>query len=152
MLSELIDSEVINLDVECINWMDAIKKGTELLLNKDYIEKSYEEAIIDNFIKLGPYMVIAPGIVLSHARHEQGVKRLSLSIITLKNPVNFGSEMNDPVKLIITLAAIDDKSHMKALEELMGLFMNTEDLNSLMMEKDKEKILMLLNKYSNKAM
>lgn len=148
MLSNLLNRDVIKLNIECLDWKDAIGKGTELLINKDYIDKSYQDAIIDNFLKMGPYMVIAPGIVLSHARHEYGVKKLSLSLITIKNPINFGSEMNDPVKLIITLAAIDNETHMKALEELMELFLNTEDLSSLMNAEKDEEVIELINKYS----
>ncbi|WDU82798.1 PTS sugar transporter subunit IIA [Caloramator sp. Dgby_cultured_2] len=93
-------------------------------------------------------MVIAPGIVLAHARPENGVKKLSMSLITLKNPINFGSELNDPVKLIITLAAIDSKTHLKALSQLMNLLMNTDDLNIIINAKSKEEVLNIINKYS----
>lgn len=148
MLNDLLNKNRIMLNIVCENWEDAIKNGTKILLNDNCITKNYEEAIINNFKSLGPYMVIAPGIVLAHARPENGVKKLSMSLITLKNPINFGSELNDPVKLIITLAAIDSKTHLKALSQLMNLLMNTDDLNIIINAKSKEEVLNIINKYS----
>lgn len=147
LLSSLLNKEVIELNIKCIDWKDAIRKGAESLIKKDFIEKRYPEAIISNFEKLGPYMVIAPGIVLSHARPEDGVKKLSLSFTTLKEPINFGSEMNDPVKFIITLAAIDNTSHMKVIQKLMEFLMNAEDLGKLMNAKEIEEVIEIINKY-----
>ena len=82
-----------------------------------------------------------------HARPENGVKKISMSLITLKKPVNFGSGINDPVKLVITLAAIDNESHLNALGELMELLMS-EDLPKVMDAKDKEEIIKIIKKYS----
>lgn len=147
LLSNLLNKEVIKLNIKCMDWKDAIKKGSEILINKGFVEKGYIEAIINNFGKFGPYMVIAPGIVLSHARPEDGVKKLSMSIMTLKEPINFGSEMNDPVKLIITLAAIDNNSHMKVIQKLMEFLMNDEDLNKLMNAEEIEEVIKVINKY-----
>lgn len=148
MLNKLLNEEVIRLNIDCSDWKDAIKVGTALLIDNEYIEKSYENAIFENFKEYGPYMVIAPGIVLSHARPENGVKELSLSLITLKNPVNFGNELNDPVKIIITLAAKNNESHLKALSQLMELFMNNEDLKSIIEAKNKKQAMEIINKYS----
>ncbi|WML34190.1 PTS sugar transporter subunit IIA [Clostridium sp. OS1-26] len=148
MLNKLLNEDVIKLNIECNDWKDAIKAGTALLIDKEYVAKSYEDAIINNFKELGPYMVIAPGIVLSHARPENGVKKLSLSLITLKDPISFGSELNDPVKLVITLAAKDNEAHLKALAQLMELFMNTEDLNSILEAENKKQVIKIINKYS----
>ena len=136
--------------MECSDWTQAIKEGTSLLISKGCIEKSYEDSIFKSFEEIGPYMVVAPGIVLSHSRPEDGVNKVSMSLITLKDPIEFGSEMNDPVKLIITLAAIDNESHLKALSQLMELFMNSEDLNKIINATNKETILSIINKYSKK--
>lgn len=149
MLSDLIREEFIKLNVECDGWKEAIKEGTDLLENQGCVESRYYDEIINNFNDIGPYMVVAPGIVLSHARPEAGVLKLSMSLVTLKNPIEFGSETNDPAKLIITLAASDNESHLKALAQLMELFMNTEDLNKIMTAKTKEQVVDILKAYSN---
>lgn len=147
LLSTMLNKEVIRLNIKCTDWKDAITKGSEILINKGFVEERYTDAIINNFEKFGAYMVIAPGIVLSHARHDDGVKKLSLSLMTVKDPIVFGNEMNDPVKLIITLAAIDNEAHMKVIKKLMELLMNAEDLNKLMYSEDVEAVIKIINKY-----
>lgn len=147
MLSNLLNEEVIKLNIKCSDWKDAIRKGAGILIDKGSVEERYTEAILNNFEKFGPYMVIAPGIVLSHARPEEGVKKLSMSLMTLKDSIEFGSEMNDPVKLIVTLAAIDSEAHMKVIKQLMKLLMNSEDLNELMNSKNVEEASLIINKY-----
>ncbi|MDF2505666.1 PTS sugar transporter subunit IIA [Clostridium sp.] len=63
---------------------------------------------------------------MPHARPEKGVLYIGLSIVTLKEPVIFGNKKNDPVKIVISLSAIDQTSHMKVLQELMDI-MESED-------------------------
>lgn len=148
MLDDLLNKDMIKLNVDCHSWEDAVKAGTSLLIKKDYVKKSYEDAIFNNFKEMGPYMVVAPGIVLSHARPENGVNKLSMSLVTLKEPVKFGSDTNDPVKLVITLAAIDNECHLKALSQLMELFMNNDDLQKIMRATNKEEVLKVITRYS----
>lgn len=148
MLKDLLTEDFINVNVQCSDWKKAIKEGTKILIEENCIEKKYEDAIFNNFKKMGTYMVIAPGIVLSHARPENGVKKISMSIVTLKNPINFGSQLNDPVKLIVTLAAKDSEGHLKALSQLMEIFMNSKDLENIFNAKDKNEIIKIVQKYS----
>lgn len=147
LLSNLLNKEVIKINVKCMDWKDAIRKGSEILINKGFVEERYTEAILNNFEEFGSYMVIAPGIVLSHARPEEGVKKLSMSLMTLKDPIEFGSETNDPVKFVITLAAIDSEAHMEVIRNLMELLMNDDDLNKLMNSEEVEEAIQIINKY-----
>ena len=147
MLIDLVTKELINVNVKCSNWQEAIKEGTVLLEKKGYVNSSYNDAIVDNFREFGPYMVIAPGIVLSHARPENGVNETGVSIITLKDPIKFGSELNDPVKLIITLAAKDNTKHLDFLAKLMSLFTDAEDLDRLMNANEVDDVLKIVKKY-----
>ena len=57
---------------------------------------------------------------------------LGLTILTLREPVVFGSEQNDPVRLVITLATPDEKSHMRMLEELSEFLMTDGMADRLM--------------------
>jgi mannitol/fructose-specific phosphotransferase system IIA component (Ntr-type)/galactitol-specific phosphotransferase system IIB component len=148
MLNDLLTWNNIKINAECSEWMGAIKLGTQLLIENGCVEEKYYDAIINNFKEFGPYMVVAPGIVLSHARPENGVNKLSMSLITLKNPVEFGNKSNDPVKLIITLAASDNETHLKALSQLMELFMNNEDMSSIFKASNKEEVVEIINKHS----
>ncbi len=148
MLNNLLNLDSIQLNIEAIDWEDAVYKGAKILLDKEYITKDYINGIINKVKEIGPYIVIAPGIALPHARPEEGVKKLSMSLITLKKPIEFGNEDNDPVKLLITLAAIDNETHLKALSQLMGLLNNEDDIKKILKADCKEEILDILEKYS----
>lgn len=147
MLKKLLKEDVIKLNVQCDSWVEAIKEGTSLLIHNGYIEKGYEDAIFNNFKEMGTYMVVAPGIALSHARPENGVNRICMSLVTLKKPIEFGSVVNDPVKLVVTFGAKDNQSHLQALAELMDLFMNEEDLKKIMEATEKHEVIRTIEKY-----
>lgn len=149
MLDDLLTWDTIRLNLSCRDWKEAIAAGTRLLEEKCYITGGYKAAIINNFNELGPYMVVAPGIVLAHARPENGVNKLSMSLITLEEPLHFGHELNDPVKMLVTLAANDNNSHLKALSQLMELFMNQQELTMILNATNKEDVIEVIRKYSN---
>ena len=81
------------------------------------------------------YIVIAPGIALPHARPEDGVKKICLSLLTLQKPVHFGHPHNDPVDLVIALGMIDNKSHVEALASLSEILMDKKKLNIIRRKK-----------------
>lgn len=149
MLIDILREELIKLNVKCNDWKEAIEEGAYLLEKEGIVNKNYKEAIINNFYELGPYMVIAPGIVLSHARPEAGVNKNGISILTLESPIEFGSELNDPVKLIITLAAKDNTSHLSSLSKLMEILMNSDHLNSIINAKKVQEVVEIIKRYND---
>lgn len=148
MLGEIVKPEFVKVQVDCKDWKEAIENGVAILEEKGIVEKSYKKEIFKNFKELGPYMVIAPGIVLSHARPEAGVNKTGMSIMTLKNPIKFGSELNDPVKLIITLAAKDSIGHINLLSKLMEMLMNSEELSVIFNAKSVDDVNNIIKKYN----
>ena len=57
---------------------------------------------------------------------------MGLTVLTLSEPVIFGSEMNDPVRLAFTLATPDDSSHLHLLEALTEFLMRPILVEKLM--------------------
>lgn len=121
MLSDYLNQSTILLQKEALDRNDAIKKACEPLCEKGYILSDYVNNIIDAIEKLGPYMVIIPGVALIHARPCEAVKRNCMSLMTLKTPVKFGNEDNDPVKIIFSLATTENEGHLEVLGELSNL-------------------------------
>jgi mannitol/fructose-specific phosphotransferase system IIA component (Ntr-type) len=126
MLSNYLNKNSILLQVNAADWREAVKKSGELLLNTGVCEPRYIQAMIKAVEELGPYMVLAPGIALAHARPEDGVLKVGMAILTLAVPVNFGSPENDPVRLVIAFAGVDHHSHVSMLQEL-ALFLMDEN-------------------------
>ena len=112
-----ISKKCLKANVEAHDWKDSIRKAGQLLFDVGSIRKDYIESMIDIVEELGPYIVIAPHIALAHAKPCSNVIKDDISMITLKEPINFNTE-NDPVKVIICLAAVDGNSHMSCLKDL----------------------------------
>ncbi|HIF5837939.1 TPA: PTS sugar transporter subunit IIA [Vibrio parahaemolyticus] len=147
MLRELITSDVIRIHSDATDWKDAISKSCEALIENGAIEPSYVEAIYRSHEELGPYYVVGPGMAMPHARPEDGVNRLSMAITVIQNGVNFNSEENDPVKMLVTLAATDSNNHVDAISKLAELFMNEEHVEAICNAQSKEDVLAIIDKY-----
>jgi mannitol/fructose-specific phosphotransferase system IIA component (Ntr-type) len=127
MLADYIDESMIKLQVKAKDWQDAVRQGGALLLAAGKCEPRYVDAMVDAVETMGPYMVLAPGLALAHARPEDGVLKLGMSVITLATPVEFGSEQNDPVSLIISFGGVDKESHIGMLQSLARFLMVEEN-------------------------
>ena len=111
----------IRLKVHAADWRDAVRVCGEALVTGGITTPAYTAQMIATVEQLGPYLVIAPGIALAHARPSAAVLRPGLSWVTLAQPVRFGHKDNDPVTLVVGLAAPDDYSHVQALATFAGL-------------------------------
>lgn len=86
-LWELLREKNIQLNIECRDWKDAIRKSAEPLLFKGYIEERYVDAMIENVLENGSYIVISKGFALPHEGFELGSKKVGMNMIRLKEPV-----------------------------------------------------------------
>ena len=111
-----------------------------LLVEQESIEERYITAMIDAVKTLGPYIVIAPGIAIAHARPEDGAKKIGISLVRLKPPVEFGSKNNDPVDLVFGLSALDHDSHIDVLRDLAGILQNKEIIEVVRLSNSIEEI------------
>jgi len=81
---------------------------------------------------LGPYIVIAPGIALAHARPSQAVHRAGCSWVTLARPVAFGNADNDPVSIVVGLAAVDHDGHVDMMAALAAVLADPDKMSLAM--------------------
>lgn len=145
MLKNMLTKETVVVEDTCHTWEDVVFKAGELLKNTGAIEESYITAMVESIEKNGPYMVIAPGIALLHARPEDGVNKACMSLYVLKNGVSFGHKDKDPVTLAFAFGAVDAQSHLQALQQLMELFNDEVRLTKLKNSENVEEALVLLN-------
>ena len=137
-LPELIRPNLVAVDVEVDSWQDAIRAVGKLLVDDHAVEERFTNAMIELAIEFGPYIVIAPGIALPHARPEDGVIKSSIAVIKLRKPVEFGNIDNDPVYLVIALAAKDKTEHIQGLSELAFILRDEAKLEKIKACKDGE--------------
>lgn len=109
--ARIIAENLFAIQREASNWQQAVKLGCNLLEEKGYITTDYYQSILKVVDEHGPYFVILPGVAMPHSRPEAGAIETGCSLVTLKEPVVFGHDDNDPVSLIFTMSA-------KSTEEL----------------------------------
>jgi len=144
-LSSMLTRENIALSVRVRNWQQAVRKAGRLLVGSAGAEPRYVDAMIEMVKEIGPYIVIAPGVALPHARPEDGVLQPCMSLVTLKPPVNFGNENNDPVSLIVAFGATESDGHLEALRDLARLLENEERLARLKCATTVDDVLEVIN-------
>ena len=88
------------------------------------------EHIIEQLRYYGNYMFIMDGVVLAHTKTEFGAKNLDCEIHFFKQAVAFSG--NDKARVIITLSAIDNESHLKLLNDLLTIFSNAVAIENIM--------------------
>lgn len=113
----LIDNNSIKLHQSASSWQDAIKIGTDMLVASGAVEPRYHDTIIRCINEMGPYIILAPGLAMPHARPEDGVNRTAFALVTLKEPVYFDGE-EEGVDVLLTLAGSDSDQHMQGLMEI----------------------------------
>lgn len=121
MLEDVLNESGILLNVPSTSWEEAIEDVAEPLVKSQVIDPEYISAMIDSVKEFGPYIVIGKNLALAHARPEDGVNKLGISVLTLENPIAFGHDENDPVKIIFCLAAVDSYSHLNIMKNLITL-------------------------------
>ena len=145
LLNQALAEGSISVRATASNWKQAIELAGDALVTSKRTTTQYTEAMVQAFEELGPYMVIAPGIALAHARPSEAVLGTGLSLITLSEPVVFGSEANDPVRLVIGLAAVDHDSHIDLMAALSDLLMDVMKVNMLLQAENLEQVRELLS-------
>lgn len=132
VLSLALGEGAIKLQQTCSSWRESFELAGAGLVESKRTISAYTQEMIEAFEELGPYMVIAPGIALAHGRPSASVIETGLSLVTLSTPIEFGSQSNDPVSLVIGLAATDHDSHIDLMAALSELLMSEEKVTLLL--------------------
>lgn len=120
-LLENLPPEAIRTGVVAEDWRAAVSAAGDALVGVGATAGEYTDEMLRAVDDLGPYIVIAPGLALAHSRPSPAVHRTGLSWIGLAEPVAFGHEVNDPVDLVIGLAALDHDGHLALMTSLAGV-------------------------------
>lgn len=100
------------------DWRDAVHLACAPLVEAGAVTTDYPDRCIAMVEEHGPYIVLAPGIALAHARPEDGVLRLGVAAVTLTDAVAFGHEHNDPVDVVFAFGSPDAEQHIGLLSAL----------------------------------
>jgi PTS system ascorbate-specific IIA component len=113
------------------DWRAAVRRAGDLLVRAGLTTAEYVDAMVQARDELGPYMVVAPGVAMPHARPERGVLAPGVAVVTLAAPVAFGHAANDPVDVVIAFAALDKAAHLATLQRIAALVADTDALSAV---------------------
>jgi PTS system ascorbate-specific IIA component len=114
----------VRFRVEADDWRAAVRAACGPLVEGSAVEPRYPEHCIETVEEHGPYVVLAPGLALAHARPEDGVLRLGLAVAVLTEAVPFGHPENDPVDLVFAFGSPDKDRHVGLLSALASRLSN----------------------------
>jgi mannitol/fructose-specific phosphotransferase system IIA component (Ntr-type) len=146
MLRDAVDRRSVAVKAEADSWQAAVELSGALLVAAEVAEERYGPAMIRTVQELGPYAVVAPGVAIPHARPEDGVSKVGVSLVVLQNPVEFGSEENDPVDLLFGFASPDKDSHVDTIRDMVNFIQDSENLEALRAAETVDEALQILRR------
>ncbi|KFE42079.1 PTS sugar transporter subunit IIA [Staphylococcus agnetis] len=136
MALDVLTEDKITIREKVNDWEEAIHIAAEPLVAQNYIEPGYVEAMIDSVKTLGPYIVIAPNVAIAHARPDDHVNKVGISLLKLGVPINF-SEKGHEAALVFVFCSTDHTSHLTILQQLAQVLGDTQRIEALMRAQDK---------------
>jgi mannitol/fructose-specific phosphotransferase system IIA component (Ntr-type) len=140
MLGDAVNSKSIAVGAKADGWQSAVEHCGRLLVAGGVAEERYVPAMIRTVEEMGPYIVIAPGVAIPHARPEDGALKAGVSLVTLSEPVEFGSEENDPVDLLFGFATPGADAHVETIQALATFIGEQKNLEKLRQARTVEEV------------
>jgi PTS system ascorbate-specific IIA component len=117
-----LPTEAIEIGAVVDDWRAAVSLAGDALVRSGAAKPGYAGEMIRMIEEHGPYVVIAPGLALAHARPGPDVLADGLAIITLGTPIAFGHPHNDPVRVVLAIAIAKAGEHLAAVAGLANIF------------------------------
>lgn len=117
-----IPDEAVRLGEHASDWREAVRLAGRALERAGAVTRAYPDEMVRMIEEHGPYVVIAPGLALAHARPGPAVLADGLSVVTLAAPVPFGHPYNDPVRVVVGLGVHSAERHIALVASLARAF------------------------------
>lgn len=120
-LKDYLTEDKIMICENVDHWKRAVYLVGQILVKSGDIEEEYIHSMIQTIQEEGSYMIIDKGVALIHGEMNEGVNHVAMSLLLIKKGVYFDSNEENPVHLILCLAAKDNYTHVKALGHFLKL-------------------------------
>ncbi|MDF1479121.1 PTS sugar transporter subunit IIA [Leifsonia sp. H3M29-4] len=121
----------ILLSAHAADWRGAVALAGDALVASGAAAPAYAGEMIRMIEEHGPYVVVAPGLALAHARPGPEVLADGLAVVTLAEPVDFGHPHNDPVRVVVALAIAPGGDHLRAVAAVANVFNDSTAIQEL---------------------
>jgi ascorbate PTS system EIIA or EIIAB component len=126
-----VPDEAVLLHAAASDWRAAVRLAGDALERSGAARPAYADEMVRMIDEHGPYVVIAPGLALAHARPGPSVLADGLSVVTLAEPVAFGHPDNDPVRVVLGLAVHTVEQHLAMIADLANVFNDSDTTERL---------------------
>lgn len=128
LLSILDESRICIFPDRC-SWQNSVRIAGRCLLDNRSIEPKYLDTVITQLQYYGPYMFLTENVLLAHAKPEDGVNCLDVSMALFRESVWFSDSKK--AKIIWVLAAEDQEKHLKILQDILTLTGDSKFLSDI---------------------
>lgn len=146
-LKDVLSEDMISLDQKAVDWQSSVRLAGTILEAAGAATEEYTEQMVACIDKLGPYIIVCPGVAMPHARVDDGARKVAVSFLRLKKGVTFSAE-HKPVDMIFAFSTVDEKSHLQIMQDLWELFTNEQIMKCLRQAKTKQEILQIIQQVS----
>ncbi|SDJ58428.1 BglG family transcription antiterminator [Salimicrobium halophilum] len=119
-LHSLLPPSHIQRTEEVRDWEEAVRSCASPLVQEEYITPDYVQKMI-HASSNDPYIILGKRLAIPHAAPEDGVKRMGMSMLSVRNGVSYAGT---DIYWIVVIAAVDKHQHMTALMQLMEIAQN----------------------------
>ena len=134
----------IVLGADAADWRAAVRLAGSALTAVGSARAGYSDEMIRMIEEHGPYVVIAPGLALAHARPGPDVIGDGLAVVTLREPVDFGHPHNDPVRVVLGLAILRVESHLASVAAIANIFNDSDAVSALAAATSADEVLAIM--------
>ncbi|ARA98346.1 MULTISPECIES: BglG family transcription antiterminator [Geobacillus] len=143
-LQELIPPNRITLMESVSSWEQAVRICAKPLLREGYITPTFVDKML-SYAAQDPYIVIGSHVAIPHASPEDGVNKIGMSLLRVRNGVDY---FEHSIHIIVVIAAIDKQQHLSALMKLLNLAQSQEHCQAIIQSHSKRDILNIIHQYS----
>ena len=126
-----LSRDAVTIGAHAADWREAVREVGAALVRGGVAKPGYAGEMIRMIEEHGPYVVIAPGLALAHARPGPEVLADGIAVVTLAEPVAFGHPHNDPVSVVLGLAIQSPSGHLESVASLANVFNDTSAIDEL---------------------
>lgn len=141
MNKKILTEDNIVMGAEYTDRFEAIRACGMILLSGGYIQEAYIDDMLERerlcSVYVGNHVAIPHGV----ANSERNIIQSGISVLQLKNGVDFGEEK---AYLMFGIAG-KDGSHIEILSQIAQICMDEENIQKMCEAKEKKEILQILN-------
>lgn len=142
-LIDVLKPECINIyDQKITDWKDIVRISSQSLIDNDYIEEKYVDAVIKVVNKYNAIVNLSNNIIMLHASYKDGAKKLGLSLNVFRKKIKFPK--TEYADIVLVLSPIDRESHIKLMFQFLDFIKKKSNITQLLNKKNSQEIFDLI--------